>query len=71
MSKPIIGIIGAGMKTQDDKSAFGTIETYKNAIVDLGGVPIMLMTTQSEKIGDMKASDAPKLTSWRKQNISL
>ena len=39
MSKPIIGIIGAGMKTQDDKSAFGTIETYKNAIVDLGGVP--------------------------------
>ena len=62
MSKPIIGIIGAGMKTQDDKSAFGTIESYKNAIVDLGGVPIMLMTTQSGKIGDMKASDAPKLT---------
>lgn len=62
MSKPIIGILGAGMKTMDDKSAFGTVESYKNAIVDLGGIPIMLMTTQSGNIGDMKASDAPKLT---------
>ena len=62
MSKPIIGILGAGMKTMDDKSAFGTVESYKNAIVDLGGIPIMLMTTQSGNVGDMKASDAPKLT---------
>ena len=62
MSKPIIGILGFGLKTPDDKSAFGTVETYKSAVVDLGGIPIMIMPTQSGNIGDMKATDAPKLS---------
>ena len=62
MAKPIIGIVGSGLKTLDDRSAFGTVESYKNAIVDLGGVPIMIMTTQAINLGDMKASDAPKLS---------
>ena len=35
MAKPIIGILGADFRTEDEKFAFGTIETYKNAIIDL------------------------------------
>ena len=62
MAKPIIGILGADFRTEDEKFAFGTIETYKNAIIDLGGIPIMLMSTQAVDMADMKVSDVPKLS---------
>ena len=62
MAKPIIGILGSDFRTEDEKFAFGTIETYKNAIIDLGGIPITLMTTQSVDVSGMLVSDVPKLT---------
>lgn len=62
MSKPIIGILGEGEKTYSDKSSFAVIEYYKNAIIDCGGIPIMLMTTQSGLIAEMNVQEAPKLS---------
>ena len=46
MYRPIIGIVGRATKDNEDKSNISTREEYRKAILDLGGIPILILPPQ-------------------------
>ena len=67
MYRPIIGIVGRATKDNEDKSNISTREEYRKAILDLGGIPILILPPQDMYYYDTRVSETPPLTTEEKE----
>lgn len=68
MKKPIIGIIGRCIE-QDDKSIISVNEDYRLAVVKSGGIPLIIVPTDSLKYGETLPIEAGMLSEENKEEL--
>lgn len=66
--KPIIGIVGRPHTTYTQREAICTLDEYRRAISNSGGIPIIILPTQDISYEKTRPKDAAKLTEEEKQD---
>lgn len=68
--KPIIGIVGRTF-LEDSDSVIKLNEDYRLAVVNSGGIPLMIVPTDSLCYGKIRPCEATKLTEQDKKDIHM
>lgn len=67
--KPIIGIIGRPDTASDDDAVICVWEKTRKAIVQKGGIPVLVLPTQNLIYEELRPKDTPKLTDQEKEDL--
>ena len=67
--KPIIGIIGRSDIASDEDSVICVWEKTRKAIVQKGGIPLLVLPTQNLIYEEISPKDVPKLTEEEKEDL--
>ncbi|MEI3530047.1 MAG: gamma-glutamyl-gamma-aminobutyrate hydrolase family protein [Bacilli bacterium] len=68
-NKPIIGIIGRADSASDDDKVICSWESVRRAIIKKGGIPILILPTQTFEFFTTKPKEAPRLTEEEQQDL--
>lgn len=68
--KPIIGIVSRPGITKNDSLMHSTEEYYKNAIIECGGIPLVILPTNNIVYELIEPKDANKLTDIEKEDLN-
>lgn len=69
MKKPVIGILGRVDIDSDNDEFFAAYEKARIAVLRCGGIPVMLLPTQSIWHYEKKNKDIPSLTEEEKEDL--
>ena len=64
--KPIIGIIGRSDFSTEEKSTISVFDKYRQAIIHYGGIPIIILPSQTIDYHEIMPRDTQKLTNEEK-----
>lgn len=67
--KPIIGVIGRPDRVSDQDAVICIWEKIRKAIVQKGGIPLLVLPTQNVIYEDLSPRDVPKLTEEEKEDL--
>ncbi len=67
--KPIIGILGSAIKTITEYTSVVCMDKYRNAIIKLGGIPMMILPTQYANYDDIRPAEMPRMTSQEIEDL--
>lgn len=67
--KPLIGIIGRPDTASDEDAVICVWEKTRKAIVQKGGIPLLVLPTQNLIYEEMRPKDTPKLTDQEKEDL--
>ena len=68
--KPIIGIVSRPGITESDSLVHSVEEFYKNAVIEFGGIPILILPTQNIVFANSKSGDIPTMTESEKEDLN-
>lgn len=67
--KPIIGIVARPHKTETNLDCMMVLDPYRRAVINSGGIPILIFPTQNINYMEVFPKDAPKLNSDEKEDL--
>ena len=67
--KPIIGIVARPHKTETNLDCMMSLDPYRRAVIQSGGIPILIFPTQKFNYMEVFPKDAPKLTEEEKNDL--
>ena len=67
--KPIIGIVARPHKTETNLDCMMTLDSYRRAVINTGGIPLLIFPTQNINYMEVFPKDAPKLTLDEKDDL--
>ena len=67
--KPIIGIVARPYKTETNLDCMMALDPYRRAVINSGGIPILIFPTQNINYMEVFPKEAPKLNSEEKEDL--
>lgn len=67
--KPIIGIVARPHRTETNLDCMMVLDPYRRAVINSGGIPILIFPTQTINYMEVFPKDAPKLSVDEKQDL--
>lgn len=69
--KPIIGIVARPHKTETELDCMMALDPYRRAVINSGGIPILIFPTQNINYMEVFPKDAPKLTEEEREDLTV
>lgn len=70
MRTPVIGIVSRACRVLDTIDVQGSEEMYRNAILQMGGIPFTILPTQQVSFQSVAPRDVPKMTLEEQQKLN-
>ena len=68
--KPIIGIVARPHKTETNLDCMMALDQYRRAVINAGGIPILIFPTQKINYMEVFPKEAPKLNEEEKEDLT-
>jgi len=69
LKDPIIGIVGRPAMDEEDFTLMKIKEDYRNAVLEVGGIPLMILPTQIIEYEKVRPRDMPLMTEEEKNKL--